>query len=194
MKNMARIFILMVGLLVNVAVASAQDGRSTTKPEKKSTREAELRKQKEAVQDSINYVEAVAALDNLDFVLEADVLNFERGGTAFVSSTTNFVSLSDDEAVVQIAPYNVGGLNDIGGITVEGRAFDIKKSTSKKGDIYFSMSVQGNGISAVVDVSLPKGTNRASVTISPNFNSNRITLSGVLVPSSSSNVFRSASF
>lgn len=149
-----------------------------------------MRKRMEAVQDSIDYVNAVHALENLDFVLEADRLVFKRGETAFVTSTTNFISLSDADAVVQVAPFNGGGPNGVGGITLEGRASNIKLKTDKKGNTLLTMSVMGTGLSATLDISMPKGTNRASVTISPNFHNNKITLEGVLLPSAASSVFK----
>ena len=55
------------------------------------------------------------------------------------------------------------------------------------------MNVMGTGISARLDISMPKGTNSATVTISPNFNSNRLTLTGVILPSFRSSVFKGRS-
>lgn len=40
----------------------------------------------------------------------------------------------------------------------------------------------GTGISARVDITLYEGSNKATVSITPNFNSNRMTLNGVIVP------------
>ena len=51
----------------------------------------------------------------------------------------------------------------------------------KKGNIRVSMNVIGTGISAQVYINLPNGGNQASVDISPNFNSRRITLRGELL-------------
>lgn len=56
------------------------------------------------------------------------------------------------------------------------------------------MNVMGTGISARVDITMAGGSNRASVEISPNFNSNRMTLNGVLLPLEKSNVFKGRSF
>lgn len=191
---MNRLFLFMAMLLVSAAMYAQTEKRIYTKAEQEEAQERQLRKQLEAIQDSINYEEAAQALENLDFVLEADKLIFKRGEVAFVTSTTNFISLADDHATVQVAPFNGGGPNGVGGVTVEGRASSIKLKTDKKGNITFTMSVLGNGISAMVDISLPKGTNQASVTINPNFSSNRITLSGVLLPREKSSVFKGASF
>ena len=56
--------------------------------------------------------------------------------------------------------------------------------------MYVSMDVIGIGISARVDISMMRGSNRASVTVSPNFNSNRLTLNGVILPKERSSVFK----
>lgn len=183
---MNRIIVIMIVLLGAVA-ANAQ-----TKAERDARRKEQ--KRLEAIQDSIDYVKAVNALENTEFVLEADQLQFKRGRSAFVSSTTNFVSLSDGKAVVQVASYRGGGPNGLGGITVEGRASNLNIKTSKKGTVYFSMNVSGIGISASVRITLYKGGNDASVEVSPNFHSQRITLRGRLLPYSESGVFKGFSW
>lgn len=176
-------FVVAMIVLLGAIAANAQT---------KEDRDARRKEQKrlEAVQDSINHVKAVYALENMDFVLQADQLQFKRGRSAFVSSSTNFVSLSDGKAVVQVASYRGGGPNGLGGITVEGRASGMNIKTDKKGTVYFSMNVSGVGISASVRITLFKGSNNASVEINPNFHSNRITLSGNLLPYSEAGVFK----
>ena len=191
---MKKLFLFMAILALGVPVYAQSEKRIYTKEEQESACSRELQKQLEAIQDSIDYVNAANALENLDFVLEADQIQFKRGGLAFVSSTTNFISLSDSKAVVQIAPFNGGGPNGVGGITVEGTASNIKMKTEKNGNVFFSMNVMGAGISASVDIWLYKGGNTATVTVNPNFHSNRITLNGRLVPTALSEVFKGSSF
>ncbi len=182
--------------LLTFAAGQAQttEKRIYTQAELKAAQEQKEQKKTEETQDSILFVEAVKSLEKLDFVVEADKLIFKHGETAYVTSNTNFFSLSDDQAVVQIAPFNSGGPNGVGGITLEGRASNIKMKTDKKGNISFSMSVVGNGISATVSLSLLQGSHRATVTVNPNFNSHRITFSGYLVPKECSTVFQGTSF
>ena len=183
--------ILLVMLLASAVAAGAQtERRIYTKAEQESAQKREVEKRIEAIQDSIRSVEAFTALEQLDFVLGANRLSFKRGETAFVTSNTNFVSLSDDKAVIQIAPFYGGGPNGVGGITLEGRASNIKLKTDKKGNVILTMSVSGTGLSAMVDISLPKNSYMASVTVNPNFHSNRVTLYGVLLPSGKSDVFK----
>ncbi|MCD7815855.1 MAG: DUF4251 domain-containing protein [Bacteroides sp.] len=192
---MKRLALLILVLLTFVAgQAQTTEKRIYTQAEQKAAQEREEQKKMEEIQDSIHYVEAVNSLEKLDFVVEADKLIFKHGETAYVTSNTNFISLSDDQAVVQIAPFNNGGPNGVGGITLEGKASNIKMQTDKKGNITFSMNVMGTGISASISISLLKGSHRATVTVNPNFSSNRITLSGYLIPKAYSTVFQGTSF
>ena len=52
------------------------------------------------------------------------------------------------------------------------------------------MNVMGVVISAQVNIRLNKGSNNASVDISPNFNSNNFSLTGSLLPMAKANVFK----
>lgn len=78
-------------------------------------------------------------------------------------------------------------------MTVDGKVSSYEMRTDKKGTLYLSMNVMGTGISARLDISMPKGTNNATVTITPNFNSNRLTLNGVILPAFKSSVFKGRS-
>lgn len=185
-----RFVLLNVLLMFAVAVGAQTERRIYTKAEQEYAQRRQMEKRLEAIQDSIRAVEAFTALEQLDFVLEANRLAFKRGETAYVTSYTNFVSLSDDKAVIQIAPFNGGGPNGVGGITLEGRASNIKLKTDKKGNVLFTMSVTGNGLSATVNISLPKNSYMATVMVNPNFHSNRVTLYGTLVPANKSDAFK----
>lgn len=112
-----RLILLIAFLCCAVAIEAQTERRIYTKAEQESAQKRKIEKRIEATQDSIRSVEAFAALEQLDFVLEANRLSFKRGETAYVTSNTNFVSLSDDKAVIQIAPFYGGGPNGVGGIT-----------------------------------------------------------------------------
>ncbi len=149
-----------------------------------------IQKKLEAQMDSVAAAKAVNSLEKLSFVLEADKIVSKYGDLVYVSSITNFIRVNDSRCTVQIAPFNGGGPNGVGGITLDGRANNITMRTDKRGNITWSMMVQGVGISASVTISLPQGTDEASATINPNFNSNRITLTGKILPPSESRVFK----
>lgn len=187
---MKRIITLITLVLVSASTLMyAQSSSETRQAERKSQREAQ--KAREKAENERNYTIAVQALKEGKFVLEADQLVFKRGRSAFVSSTTNFVLMDGEHASVQIAANNaLAGPNGIGGITVDGSRKEMKITTDKKGNVNCSFSVQGIGISAQVYITLTNGGNNASARISPNFNSNTLTLNGVLVPLSQSNVYK----
>lgn len=187
---MKRIITLITLVLVSASTLMyAQSSSETRQAERKAQREAQ--KAREKAENERNYTIAVQALKEGKFVLEADQLVFKRGRSAFVSSTTNFVLMDGEHASVQIAANNaLAGPNGIGGITVDGSRKEMKITTDKKGNVNCSFSVQGIGISAQVYITLTNGGNNASARISPNFNSNTLTLNGVLVPLSQSNVYK----
>lgn len=144
--------------------------------------------------DSVASVQAVAALRNRDFVLEADNVAFRTGNSIFVNSSTNFISVRGDRAVVQISPSNsASGPNGVGGVTVDGAISNYQLQTDRKGRINLSMSVNGIGISAQIELQMIPGSNNAQATVYPNLNSNTVWLSGSLVPYDNSNVFEGSS-
>lgn len=137
------------------------------------------------------YEQAIQALNDREFVLEADRITFKYGRSTYVTPSTNFISVHGDRATIQMAfnsPY--AGPNGIGGITVDGLATNVKIETDKKGNTTFSMMVQGTGVSANVFFQMQKGSNKCEATISPNFSSNRTRFTGYLYPEAESNVFK----
>lgn len=137
------------------------------------------------------YQNAVQAIDDMNFVLEANTITFTNGQQAFVNSNTNFVSVKDGYATIQLAfniPYS--GPNGLGGITLQGAVSNVKKQVDKKGNIIFSMSVNGPALSAQVFFNMAANSTQCNATVSPNFNGRRITFAGTVYPSSQSNVFK----
>lgn len=193
----------LIALLALVLVSAStmmyaqESERAVRRADRKAERDAERARLKAEEQeaDAVAYQQAVQALKNKQFVLEANQVIFRNGQSAFVSFTTNFVMMNGQRATVQVAfntPYP--GPNGIGGVTVDGNASDMKITTDKKGNVNCSFSVQGIGISAQIFISLTNGGNNATVTVNPNFNSNTLTLSGNLVPLAQSDVFKGRSW
>ena len=192
---MKKIIALKMLVFIGASTAMyAQESKSENRrAERKAQRDAE--KAREKREEARAYADAVQAINNRKFVLEADRITFKRGRSAFVTSNTNFVLLNGEKASVQVAfngPY--AGPNGIGGITVDGRVGEVKTATDKKGNVTCSFSVMGVGISAQVSIRLTHDTNNASVTINPNFNSNRLSLDGKVIPLSESSVYKGRSF
>lgn len=184
---------VVLALWVALGHIHAQDQQDQKKLLREQRREE--RKAQEERQDSLQFSQAFQAINNKAFTLEANQVVFKYGQTAFVSSNTNFVSVNGDQAVVQIA-FNIpaAGPNGLGGITVQGSVSGYQVTTDKSGNVYVAMNVIGAAISAAVNITLYSGSNQASVTVNPNFNSNQLTLNGQLVPSSQSTVFQGSTF
>lgn len=190
---MKKIIYLTGAICFFFSTISFAQSRSKKEKEWRAQRER-LRAQERAIeqrQDSIAYNEAVIALKEGNWVLEANNVNFFNGITRFVSSNTNYISCEDGEGTVQTAFNNFAySPNGLGGVTVQGDLSGERMSTDKDGNIYYSFNIQGSAISATVYLTLTGGTNQASATINPNFSGRSMTLDGYLVPYSQSNVFQ----
>lgn len=201
------VMVVVAGLSAIAPDASAQtDNRNTGATRRQKLMEdwhkdmAEFRarsahdRELQALADSIASVQARAALKNQDFVLEADNVQFRSGSTVFVNSSTNFISVKGNRAVVQISPSNfASGPNGVGGVTVDGMISGQEIRTDKKGRITYSMNVMGIGINAQVEIYMYPGSNRATATVYPNFNSNTVWLDGTIVPYENSSVIEGSS-
>lgn len=188
MKTRRFIFIMLALLAVQVSLF-AQDKKMTRKEKEAAWRAERLRKRAQEERqiirdDSIQFVQAVNAIRNGSWALEASNVTFNNGVTRFVTASTNFVSVDDGQAVVQTAfnNSNVNSPNGLGGITLEGRITSEELKMDKDGNVYYNYSIQGADISATVNVVVTANSNQATATVNPNFNSNQMTLSGYIYP------------
>ena len=208
MKRVLLTFMVIVaGLAMTAPDASAQSGNRNGRTDKGQSNmdawqkdmaefraRSQERRQIEELTDSIASVQAFAAVKNQDFVFEAQTVQFRNGSTVFVNSMTNFISVKGNRAVVQISPSDfAAGPNGVGGVTVDGRVSGQEFRVGKKGFATYSFSVTGIGINAQVEIYLTSGTNQASATIYPNFNSNTVWLQGNIVPYENSKVIEGSS-
>ena len=201
------IMVVVAGLSTIAPDASAQtDNRNTGSAKRDKLMQdwhndmAEFRarsnedRQLRALADSLSSVQARAALRNQDFVLQADNIQFRNGNTVFVNSSTNFISVKGNRAVVQISPSNFSaGPNGVGGVTVDGMVTDQQVRTDSKGRITFSMNVMGIGINAQVEIYMYPDSNQASATVYPNFNANTVWIQGTIVPYENARVIQGSS-
>lgn len=186
------IYLITMALLCSMTLtlqAQEANDKAAEKAAKKAEKEAK-KAAEEAAEEAL-FQQALLAINNKDFVLEADRVEGKRGQFVYVSSNTNFVAVKDDEATVQLALNGAfSGPNGVGGITVEGKTSKMEINQDKKGNISFSMMVQGVGISAQLTFRMAKGSNECTATIMPNFNSNRISFTGKILPTALSTVFK----
>ena len=178
MKRIVSFIVVLAVAMCGMTQVMAQ--KSITKEAKKVERE--IKKQERLAQDAVEGQEefnaAVQAINNQSFVLEANNIQPMNGQVFYVNSNTNFVSLNDGQAMVQIAsnsPYP--GPNGLGGITVQGSASNIQTKQDDKGNVY-----------------LTNGTNNATVTVDPNFSGRNLRMTGTLLPYSQSNIFQGTTY
>ena len=208
MKRVLLTFMVIVaGLAMAAPDASAQSGNRNGRTDKGQSNmdawqkdmaefraRSDERRHIQELTDSIASVQAFAAVKNQDIVLEAQTVQFRNGATVFVNDMTNFISVKGNRAVVQISPSNfAAGPNGVGGVTVDGMISGQEYRVGKKGYATYSFNVMGIGINAQVEIYLTPGTNQASATIYPNFNSNTVWLQGNIVPYENSRVIEGSS-
>ena len=165
--------------------ASAQE-KKMTRSEKEAAWRAERLRQMAAEErmeihnDSVQYLQAIAALKDGSWALEASNVTFNNGATNFVTESTNFISVNNGTATVQTAldNSNVYSPNGLGGITLTGRVSNEEMSIDRYGNVYYNFSIFGSEISATVSVTLSAGSNRASASVDPNFSTLDMTMNG----------------
>lgn len=194
---MKRSLLIMLLLFFGWQVCVVAQEKKMTKAEREAAwraerlkkRDAELARERE--QDSTAYIQAVTALRNGSWALEASNVTFANGVTRFVTSTTNFVSINDGQATVQTAfnNTNINTPNGIGGITLQGDVGGERMGQDEDGNIFYSFSVQGNNISATVYVTLSAGSNEAAARVEPNYSGQQMTMSGYIYPYNDSGIF-----
>ncbi|MGL5683503.1 MAG: DUF4251 domain-containing protein [Marinifilaceae bacterium] len=141
--------------------------------------------------DQQAFQQAVQAIKEKKWVLMASTLYGPNGNTIPVSDNTNFIQFKDSIVYVQLAFNGYAGANGLGGITVQGTPSQMVCTTDKYGNITYSFYVNGIALTAQIVINLSNGNNYASATVYPMFNSNNLTFSGTLVPTSNSGIFRS---
>lgn len=196
MKKLVSFMVILAFLVGGVAQAQSQSKaaeRAERKQERKEKREA--REVRDSIIDATEFNSALQAMKNQSFVLEAATVQAINGQVYSVNSTTNFVSLNDGRAMVQIASNSpFPGPNGLGGITVQGTASDIQMRQDNNGNVFMTMNVEGVFLSATINITLSSGGNLATVIVDPNFSGRYLTMSGTLLPYSQSLIFQGNSY
>ena len=192
---------LILGMLFSMSsYAQSCRGKACRTEREKAWRAERLRQRAaerviEQRQDSAAYRAAVEALKERSWVLEANNVNFDNGITRFVSSTTNYISNNTGEGTIQTAYSNFTySPNGLGGVTLQGDIYDVRMTIDKEGNVNCSFGIQGDGLSATVNLMLASGTNQASATVMPNLSGRSITFDGYLVPYDKSVVMQGMSW
>lgn len=145
--------------------------------------EKEISREKERAYDSIAFDISKQAINDMHFVIVAERIRGKYGYSVNVNETTNFILVQGDRATVQFALEGFwSGPNGMGGLTFEGSITNTEINIDKKGNLNFSMHINGPAINADVRFTLPKDSNYCEATVTSSFHNNRITFSGTLKP------------
>lgn len=194
------LFILLMIVSALCFDVSAQEKKMTRKEKEAAWRAERLRKRAaeermEIHNDSVQYLQAISALKGGSWALEASNVTFNNGASNFVTESTNFVSINNGTATVQTAlnNSNVYSPNGLGGITLTGRVGNEEMRVDRYGNVYYSFGIYGSEISATVNVVLSAGSNQATATINPNFNSSNLSMNGYIYPYSNAGIIEGTS-
>ena len=149
---MKKFLFFLVTLTLCVADATFAQSKKMTKAEREAAWRAERMKKRaaeearEASEDSLAFVQAIDAIRNGSWALEASNITFRNGVTRFVTESTNYVSVNNGQGVVQTAfnNANVYSPNGLGGVTLEGAVSGERMSRDKEGNVYYSYTIQGS--------------------------------------------------
>ena len=194
------LFILLMLISALCFEATAQDKKMTRREKEAAWRAERLRKRAaeertEIHNDSVQYLQAVAALKSGSWALEASNVTFNNGASNFVTESTNFISINNGEATVQTAlnNSNVYSPNGLGGITLTGRVGNEEMTVDRYGNIHYNFGIYGSEISATVNVILSAGSNQATAIVNPNYNSSNMSMNGYIYPYNNAGIIEGTS-
>ncbi|WP_430810273.1 MULTISPECIES: DUF4251 domain-containing protein [unclassified Carboxylicivirga] len=175
-------------LLVAFSLLSMAQENQTEKMTRKERRALQKQEQAERTAELSKLLEV--AIDEQQWVLEANVLQNKRGASVNVNSNLNFIAVEGDEAFVQLGSSTGMGQNGVGGVSVRGRVskYEVKKN-DKKGTYFitvyitsalgsFDIRLDSNASGQIANASVQGNTSR------------RVQYRGILLPVSMSNVYK----
>lgn len=192
--------IVIATIITAQSVGYSQDKKMTMKEKEDAWRAERLKKRAkeerlEFVNDSVQYAQAIVAIRNGSWALEASSIAFNNGNTDFVTPSTNYVSINNGIGTIQTAldNTNIYSPNGLGGVTLQGNVSNGELTVDNQGNIYYNYILQGNNVSATVNIMIAANSNQATAYISPNFGSGNITMNGSIYPYKQAGVIQGTS-
>lgn len=144
MKRIQLLLLLMATLFPSVLISQ----NSKSKKEIKKEMQAE-RKAQQAHLDSINREMALLAVEANSWVLNATSINVTGGTVTYVQPNVNFIKVVGEKMTFQTSTGFGGGINAMGGVTLNGMIVS-KTSSNDKGSISYTYKVRGTALNAMV--------------------------------------------
>lgn len=99
--------------------------------------ERQQQKEKQARLDDVQHRNAVRALEQRSFILQADRLYFKGGGMTTIEPKTNFLILDKDKVTVQVSFERYGGR----GVALQGDVVRIREKQDRKGRLSYRIDI-----------------------------------------------------
>ena len=182
---MKKLALLSLVLSLTLSVFGQQEEKKLTRKERR-----EIQKQEQqALSEQMAKILAVA-IDEKQWVLEANTLAGKRGSTVNVNSSLNFVAVEGEEAFVQLGSDSRMGQNGVGGVSVRGRVtkYEVNKN-EKKGTYFITLFVSSALGSFDIRLDCNADGQIANATVQGN-TSNRVQYRGIVVPIQQSTVYK----
>lgn len=193
-KTFIRRGVIVLGIITGIVIATqsigySQDRKMTLKEKENAWRAERLKKRANAermefINDSIQYAQAIIAIRNGSWALEASNVTFNNGPSNFVTPSTNYVAINNGTGTIQTAldDTNIYSPNGLGGVTLQGNVNNQELNIDNQGNIHYNYMVQGSNVSATVNIVMSPNSNQATAYITPNFGNGNITMSGSIYP------------
>ena len=192
--------VIIATIITAQSVGYSQEKKMTMKEKEDAWRAERLKKRAKEerlvfVNDSVQYAQAIVAIRNGSWALEASSIAFNNGETNFVTPSTNYVSINNGIGTIQTAldNTNIYSPNGLGGITLQGNVSNGELRVDNQGNIYYNYLLQGSNVSATVNITITANNNQATAYISPNFGSGNITMNGSIYPYKQAGVIQGTS-
>ena len=197
--------VIVLGIITALVIATqsigySQDKKMTLKEKENAWRAERMKKRAKAermefINDSIQYAQAIIAIRNGSWALEASNITFNNGPSNFVTPSTNYVAINNGTGTIQTAldDTNIYSPNGLGGVTLQGNVNNQELNIDNQGNIHYNYMVQGSNVSATVNIVMSPNSNQATAYITPNFGSGNITMSGSIYPYDQAGVIQGTS-
>ena len=197
--------VIVLGIITALVIATqsigySQDKKMTLKEKENAWRAERMKKRAKAermefINDSIQYAQAIIAIRNGSWALEASNITFNNGPSNFVTPSTNYVAINNGTGTIQTAldDTNIYSPNGLGGVTLQGNINNQELNIDNQGNIHYNYMVQGSNVSATVNIVMSPNSNQATAYITPNFGSGNITMSGSIYPYDQAGVIQGTS-
>jgi hypothetical protein len=179
---MKKFMSLLLAMLLGSVLVFGQEGQDLSKKEMRKLRKEQ--KKEERVNNLAMYTQVA---EDKEWVLEAHTVYNKYGNSFQMDPTINFVSISKNEAVIQLGVNGFIGYNGLGGITLEGNVtnYEVMKEDETVMIRFIAMGSAMGPVDVIARIS-PDGFGR--LTVSGNWG-RRLTFAGYFLPYENSRTY-----